>query len=84
MSSSEQCTHCGRSLALVAEDAIRRERISHGFGAANDKLRSYCGVRCRAIDNDRDAMLETTRQSTLALFRDGVNRCDPAAVAWGA
>ncbi|ELY69948.1 hypothetical protein C489_03336 [Natrinema versiforme JCM 10478] len=82
MCSSESCAHCGRSLVLVADDAIRRERISHGFGAANNELRSYCGLRCRALGNDRDAVLETTQQSTLALFYDGVDRHDPAAVVW--
>jgi len=81
---TESCEHCGRSLSLIPDDEIRRERISHGFGSANKEMRSYCELRCRAIDNDRDAVLETTQQASLMLFRDGVGRHDPAAIVWSA
>lgn len=65
---SRQCARCARSLELVSADEIAQERISTGFGHANERINRYCSVRCQAVDNDRDPVLETTLQATLAAF----------------
>lgn len=81
-----ECHHCGRSLALVPDDAVERARESLGFGAANDRLRRFCSVRCKALWKDVDPVLERTHQATLAAFDDGadgtIERAAPDAIAW--
>ena len=79
-----ECHHCGRSLALVPDDAVERARESLGFGAANDRIRRFCSVRCKALWKDVDPLLERTRQTTLAAFDGdgGLEASDPDAIAW--
>lgn len=80
--SVKACLECGRSLGLVADDDIETARESIGFGTANDRLRSFCSVRCKARWLDTTARILETQQSTLALFRDGVDVDDAEAVTW--
>ena len=70
MTERECCAQCGRSLATVAADAIERTRESTGFGAANDRLRRFCSVQCKARYIDADARLLETQQATLTLYAD--------------
>lgn len=66
--SRDRCHECGRSLSLIPGDEIERHRESLGFGAANDRLRSFCSVRCKARYVDADVVLLSTRQTTLAMY----------------
>lgn len=74
------CRECGRSLALVSCDEVARTRVSHGFGAANDELVEFCSIACKARWLDVDAVLEATRQATLAAFNETASAAE--RIAW--
>ena len=71
---SDRCYRCDRSLGLVPDDEIRNARESLGFGGgSNDRLRSFCGVRCRALWRGSDPVLDETDQSRIdAWTADGL------------
>ncbi|WP_312911127.1 hypothetical protein [Natronosalvus caseinilyticus] len=84
MTASSTCFECGRSFGLVPEDEIVRARESLGFGAANDRLREFCSVRCRARWRHVDPVLEETRQTRLAAWiTGGIDLEAPGAIAYG-
>lgn len=84
MPAHDCCDECGRSLELVARDAVVRHRESTGFGAANERIRRFCSVECRARWRDVDPVLATTQQTTLAAFDGGnLDWRGPEAIAWG-
>ncbi|QLK27192.1 hypothetical protein HYG81_06200 [Natrinema zhouii] len=74
------CDHCGAVLEPVtAVQAI----VSTGFGAGNDRTRSFCDRVCRAKwrDSEVDVVLVRTRQTTLAAFDSDVS--DPSQqIVW--
>ena len=77
---TDECAHCGGEFHLTESVAVRR---STGFGAANEEVVRFCGRECRARWQDNDVVLATTRQATLARFRDySVDAADPATIAW--
>lgn len=83
MSESESCHECGRSLGLVPDDAIEMARESLGFGAANDRIRSFCGVQCKARWSDMTARtLETDQTRITAWDSTGIDLDDPDAITW--
>ncbi len=79
---ASSCHECGRALSMVSVDDVTRARESLGFGSANDRVREFCGVACKARWKDVDPVLEATRQATLAAF-NGTARDDADRVAWG-
>lgn len=82
--SRSTCYECGRSLSTVSADAIERARESLGFGAANDRMRSFCSLECRARWRGVDPVLERTKQSRVTAWdRDGIDPDAPDAIAWG-
>ncbi|WP_312911109.1 hypothetical protein [Natronosalvus caseinilyticus] len=84
MTASSTCFACGRALSLVPEDEIARARESLGFGAANDRLREFCGLRCRARWRHVDPVLEETRQTRLeAWTAGGIDLESPGAIIYG-
>ncbi|MCU4974860.1 hypothetical protein OB955_19250 [Halobacteria archaeon AArc-m2/3/4] len=78
---ADRCFECNRSLNLVPVDEIVRARESLGFGAANDRMREFCGIPCRARWRGVDPVLEATRQTTIAAW-NGTARNDAERIAW--
>ncbi|WP_130500914.1 hypothetical protein [Natrinema hispanicum] len=81
MTTAPTCEYCGGDLRVTE---TVRARESTGFGLANERIRTFCSTTCRARWQGVDPVIASSQQSTLALFRDGVDRHDPAAVVWSA
>lgn len=80
---TESCYECGRSFNLVPDAAIVRHRESVDFGAANDRLRSFCDVVCRARYRGSDYVIDSTRQTWITAWSaDGIDLESTDAITW--